>query len=58
MLNISQSLLHPDQYSFGIKSPVLVYSSDLLTKNTTITNTQNATIIHNSQDFDVYQQFN
>ena len=28
MLNISQSLLHPDQYRFGIKSPVLLYSSD------------------------------
>ena len=26
MLNISQSLLHPDQYRFGIKSPVLLYS--------------------------------
>ena len=22
MLNVSQSLLHPDQYRFGIKSPV------------------------------------
>ena len=28
MLNISQSLLHPDQYRFGIKPPVLLYSSD------------------------------
>ena len=28
MLNVSQSLLHPDQYRFGIKSPVLLYSSD------------------------------
>ena len=28
MLNISQSLLRPDQYRFGIKSPVLLYSSD------------------------------
>ena len=28
MLNISQSLLHPNQYRFGIKSPVLLYSSD------------------------------
>ena len=26
MLNVSQSLLHPDQYRFGIKSPVLLYS--------------------------------
>ena len=26
MSNISQSLLHPDQYRFGIKSPVLLYS--------------------------------
>ena len=26
MLNISQSLLHPDQYTFGIKSTVLLYS--------------------------------
>ena len=25
MLNVSQSLLHPDQYRFGIKSPVLLY---------------------------------
>ena len=29
MLNISQSLLHPDQYRFGIKSPVLLYSLSL-----------------------------
>ena len=28
MLNVSQSLLQPDQYRFGIKSPVLLYSSD------------------------------
>ena len=28
MLNISQSLLHPYQHRFGIKSPVLLYSSD------------------------------
>ena len=34
MLNVSQSLLHPDQYRFGIKSPVftvfvrLLYDSD------------------------------
>ena len=27
MLNVSQSLLHPDQYRFGIKSPVLLYSA-------------------------------
>ena len=26
MLNASQSLLHPDQYRFGIKSTVLLYS--------------------------------
>ena len=26
MLNVSQSLLHLDQYRFGIKSPVLLYS--------------------------------
>ena len=26
MLNVSQSLLHPDQYRFGIKPPVLLYS--------------------------------
>ena len=25
MSNVSQSLLHPDQYRFGIKSPVLLY---------------------------------
>ena len=25
MLNVSQSLLHPDQYRFGIKPPVLLY---------------------------------
>ena len=29
MLNVSQSLLHPDQYRFGIKSPVLLYSLSL-----------------------------
>ena len=28
VLNVSQSLLQPDQYRFGIKSPVLLYSSD------------------------------
>ena len=28
MLNVSQSLLHLDRYRFGIKSPVLLYSSD------------------------------
>ena len=28
MLNVSQSLLQPDQYRFGIKFPVLLYSSD------------------------------
>ena len=28
MLNFNQSLLHPDKYRFGIKSPVLLYSSD------------------------------
>ena len=28
MLNVSQSLLHLDQYRFGIKSPVLLYSCD------------------------------
>ena len=32
VLNVSQSLLHPDQYRFGIKSPVLLYSlSDSIT---------------------------
>ena len=31
MSNVSQSLLHPDQYRFGIKSPVLLYSSDYYT---------------------------
>ena len=31
MSNVSQSLLHPDQYRFGIKSPVLLYSSDYST---------------------------
>ena len=29
MLNVSQSLLHLDQYRFGIKSPVLLYSHSL-----------------------------
>ena len=29
MSNVSQSLLHPDQYRFGIKSPVLLYSLSL-----------------------------
>ena len=29
MLNVSQSLLHPDQYRFGIKSPVLLYSHSI-----------------------------
>ena len=28
MLNVSQSLLHLDQYRFGIKPPVLLYSSN------------------------------
>ena len=36
MLNVSQSLLHPDQYRFGIKSPVLLYLSDS-DHNSTIT---------------------
>ena len=31
MSNVSQSLLHPDQYRFGIKSPVLLYSSNYYT---------------------------
>ena len=31
MLNVSQSLLHPDQYRFGIKSPVLLYLSEKTT---------------------------
>ena len=29
MLNVSQSLLHSDQYRFGIKSPVLLYSRSI-----------------------------
>ena len=37
MLNISQSLLHLDQYRFGIKSPVLLYSLSIA-----ITNSQSA----------------
>ena len=60
MLNVSQSLLHPDQYRFGIKSPVLLYSSD---------SDHNSTIIQRLRflqspnqatynDFDVNQQFN
>ena len=40
MLNISQSLLHPDQYRFGIKSPVLLYSCDFtITTTNSITST-------------------
>ena len=31
VLNVSQSLLHLDRYRFGIKSPVLLYSSDYST---------------------------
>ena len=37
MLNVSQSLLHPDQYRFGIKSPVSLYSLSII-----ITNSHNA----------------
>ena len=36
MLNVSQSLLHPDQYRFGIKSPVLLYSLLIAQLNSTI----------------------
>ena len=34
MSNVSQSLLHPDQYRFGIKSPVLLYSLSTITHST------------------------
>ena len=37
MLNASQSLLRPDQYRFGIKSPVLLYSSDYSEPHNSIT---------------------
>ena len=40
MLNVSQSLLHLDQYRFGIKSPVLLYSLSTL-KNSTQLETHN-----------------
>ena len=45
---LGQSLLQSDQYRSSIKSPVLLHSSDL----------SSTTIRHNSQDFDVNQQFN
>ena len=45
---LSQSPLQRDQYRSSIKSPVLLYSSDL----------SSTTIMHNSQDFDVNQPFN
>ena len=39
MLNVV-TLLHPDQYRFGIKSPVLLYSSDFtITTTNSITST-------------------
>ena len=37
MSNVSQSLLHPDQYRFGIKSPVLLYSLSHKTQQLMIT---------------------
>ena len=41
MIKRSQSLLHPDQYRFGIKSPVLLYS---LSKKTQQLNDYTTTI--------------
>ena len=51
MSNVSQSLLHPDQYRFGIKSPVLLYSSDystiLITTYNSINSIDYTTMIYN-----------
>ena len=40
MLNVSQSLLHPDQYRFGIKSTVLLYSLSICSYDSILTITQ------------------
>ena len=34
MLNVSQSLLQPDQYRFGIKSRFTIYCSNIVTQMT------------------------
>ena len=52
MLNVSQSLLHPDQYRFGIKSPVLLYSLSTIQFNLQLR------LQATYNDFDVNQQFN
>ena len=54
MLNVSQSLLHPDQYRFGIKSPVLLYSlsQQSLTKHNKLT-TYNYDFIINERYYDL-----
>ena len=48
MLNVSQSLLHPDQYRFGIKPPVLLYS--LSHKTITLTTTHK----NSNHNYDYY----
>ena len=61
MLNVSQSLLHPDQYRFGIKSPVLLYSLTQSTSEIRYTHNQSSESQNNLtsnekttiQDFDV-----
>ena len=45
MLNVIQSLLHPDQYRFGIKPPVLLYSLSTITLTQQLTKTQITTMI-------------
>ena len=54
MLNVSQSLLHPDQYRFGIKPPVLLYSlsQQTLTKRNKLT-TYNYDFIINERYYDL-----
>ena len=46
MLNVSQSLLHPDQYRFGIKSPVLLYSLSTQRFNSIADNSQQLNRLH------------
>ena len=54
MLNVSQSSLHPDQYRFGIKSPVLLYSSDYSTITLNHNNDSNDLIQTQNSNYDYY----
>ena len=47
MLNVSQSLLHPDQYRFGIKFTVLLYSLSQLATRKSINSIDYTTTIYN-----------